>query len=171
MAEHRWDDDEGAFGGAATGPNPTDRGKLGTKRSVLTEGHGLPIAIVVAPANRNDMKLLAQTLEAVVVQRPQPSEALPQHLCADKGYDYSVCRQEAEAQGYRPHIRSRGEECRERTVHPDVHPHRWVVEVCHSWLNRFRKILVRFEKLQPTHLGLLQFACAYIVFKRTRVFE
>ena len=50
-----------------------------------------------------------------------------------------------------------------------VLPRRWVVEVCHSWLNRFRKLLVRFEKKLETHLALLQFACAYIVLKRARV--
>jgi putative transposase len=137
----------------------------------LTEGRGIPIALVVAPANRNDMKLLAATLEAVVVERPQPTPETPQHLCADKGYDYDVCRQEAEEHDYRPHIRSRGEEQRDRRAHPDAHPRRWVVEVCHSWLNRFRKILVRFEKLEATYLALLQFASAYIVFKRARVFE
>jgi putative transposase len=125
----------------------------------------------VAPANRNDMKLLAETLEATVVERPVPTSEAPQHLCADKGYDFAVCRQEATEHGYAPHIRSRGEEHREKIAHPDAHPHRWVVEVCHSWFNRFRKILVRFEKLQPTHLSLLQFACAYIVFKRAQVFE
>lgn len=129
----------------------------------------MPIAIVVAPANRNDMKLLAATLEAVVVERPEPTPETPQHLCADKGYDFPICRQEAAEHGYRPHIRSRGEEHREKIAHPDAHPRRWVVEVCHSWLNRFRKILVRFEKLEATHLALLQFACAYIVLKRSGV--
>jgi putative transposase len=131
----------------------------------------VPIALVVAPANRNDMKLLADTLEAVVVERPVPTPEAPQHLCADKGYDYPVCWQEAETHGYRPHIRSRRQERQEKLVHPDGRPRRWVVEVCHSWLNRFRKILVRFEKLEETHLGLLQFACASIVFKRASVFR
>jgi len=166
LAEHRWSDDQSPFGQEATGPNPTDRGKCGTKRSVLTEGKGVPIAIVVAGANRNDMKLLADTLEAVVIDRPEPTREEPQHLCADKGYDYPECRQVAEEHGYQPHIRARGEEQREKRAHPDYHPRRWVVEVCHSWLNRFRKILVRFEKLEASHLGLLQFACAYIVLKR-----
>jgi putative transposase len=110
------------------------------------------------------MKLLVDTLDALVVERPQPTPEQPQHLCADKGYDYAVCRQEAEEHGYQPHIRSRGEEQRERRTHPDAHPRRWVVEVCHSWLNRFRKVLVRFEKLVATHRALLQLACAYIVF-------
>jgi putative transposase len=138
---------------------------------VLTEGQGIPIAVVVAGANRHDMKLLADTLDAVVVVRPEPTEEAPQHLCLDKGYDYDACRQEAEGQGYIPHIRSRGEERQEKRERPGYRPRRWVVEVCHSWLNRFRKLLVRFEKKLETHLALLQFACAYIVLKRGEVFR
>jgi IS5 family transposase len=134
----------------------------------LTEGSGIPIDLVVAPANRNDMKLLAATPEAMVVERPQPTPKARQHLCADKDYDYEVCRQEAETHDYRLHIRSRGEEQREQRAPPDAHPRRWVVEVCHAWLNRFRKILVRFEKLEATSLALLHFASAYTVFKRAR---
>jgi putative transposase len=68
------------FGDAATGANPTDRGKQGTKRSTLCEGHGLPIAIVVAGANVPDMKLTAPTLDALIVTRPAPTAAQPQHL-------------------------------------------------------------------------------------------
>jgi putative transposase len=131
--------------GKATKPNPTDRGKQGTKRSVLTEGQGIPLAVVVAGANRHDMKLLADTLEAVVVERPQPSaEKLP-NLCGDKGYDYPDSRQEAVLHQYIPYIRSRREERQEKQDNPGYSALRWVVEVCHSWLNRFRKILVRFE--------------------------
>lgn len=170
LAEYRWSDDQSPFGGEATGPNPTDRGKQGTKRSLLTEGHGIPLAVVVAGANRHDMKLLADTLEAVVVERPQPAEEKPQNLCGDKGYDYPDSRQEAVLHQYVPHIRSRGEERQEKQDNPGYRARRWVVEVCHSWLNRFRKILVRFEKNLATHLGLLQFACAYIVLKRAGSF-
>ena len=72
------------MGGEATGPNPTDRGKSGTKRSLLTDGQGVPLGVVVAGANRHDMKLVVATLEAIVVKR---LEAGPQHLCLDKGYD------------------------------------------------------------------------------------
>ena len=133
---------------------------------MLTEGQGIPIAVVVAGANRHDMKLLADTLDAVVVERPEPTEAAPQPVCLDKGYDYDACRQVAEQHEYIPHIRSRGEEQREI---PGYRPRRWVVEVCHSWVNRFRKLLVRFEKKLETHLALLQFACAYIVLKRAEV--
>jgi putative transposase len=138
---------------------------------VLTDGRGIPLAIVVAGANRHDMKLLAATLEAVVTERPEPTDEAPQHLCADKGYDYAECREEAARLEYIAHIRSRGEEHQAKQTLPGYRARRWVVEVCHSWLNRFRKILVRFEKKRATHLALLQFACADIVLKRADVFR
>ena len=138
---------------------------------MLTDGQGIPLAVVVAGANRHDMKLLAATLEAVVIERPEPTGETPQHLCADKGYDYAACREEAARQAYIAHIRSRGEERQEKQAIPGYRARRWVVEVCHSWLNRFRKILVRFEKKLATHLALLQLACAYIVLKRADVFR
>lgn len=93
-----------------------------------------------------------------------------QHLSLDKGYDYEDCRQQALNHGYVPHIRTRGEEKKAKPENADDKPRRWVVEVTHSWLNRFRKILVRFEKKLEHHRGLLQLACAYIVFKRTGTF-
>jgi putative transposase len=127
----------------------------------------MPMAIVVAGANRHDMKRLAATLDMVVVERLEPTAEAPQHVCLDKGYDDDECRQVAEQ--YIPHIRSRGEEQREQRETPGYLARRWVVEVCHAWLNRFRKLLVRFEKKLETHLALLQFACAYIVLKRAGV--
>ena len=69
------------------GKNPTDRGKRGTKKSLLVEADGGPLGVVVAGANVPDCKLLAQTIEAVVVGRPEPTPEAPQHLCLDKGYD------------------------------------------------------------------------------------
>jgi putative transposase len=138
---------------------------------VLTEGQGIPIAVIVAGANRHDMKLLAAALDAVVVERPEPTGAAPPHVCLDKGYDYDECRQVAERHGYISHIRSRGEEQREKRAVPGCRARRWVVEVCHSWVSRFRKLLVRFEKKLETHLALLQFACAYLVLKRAEVFR
>ena len=116
------------------------------------------------------MTLLAETLGAVVVPRPLPTAAAPQHLCADKGYDYDVCWDDARSFGYTPHLRARGEELREREQRLNVRPHRWVVEVSHAWLNRFRKLLVRFEELEESALALLYFACAHIALKRAGLF-
>jgi putative transposase len=129
----------------------------------------MPLAVIVAGANRHDLKLLADTLDAVVVERPEPTEAAPQHVGLDKGDDDDECRQVAEQHAYLPQIRARGQEQREKRQIPGYRPRRWVVEVCHSWLNRFRKLLVRFEKKLETHLALLQFACAYMVLKRAEV--
>ena len=78
--------------GKKTGRNPTDRGKQGVKRSVLTEGHGIPVGLAVDGANRHDMKLVRETLESIIVERPESTEEQPQGICLDKGYDYEeVC--------------------------------------------------------------------------------
>jgi putative transposase len=108
-----------------------------------------------------------------VSERPEPTGQAPQHVCLDKGDDSDTCRQVAEPHEYLycSPIRSRGAEQRERREIPGYRPRRWVVEVCPSWLNRFRKLLVRFEKKLETHLALLQFACAYIVLKGAGVFR
>ena len=79
--------------GGKTGPNPTDRGKSGVKRSVLTEANGVPVGLAVAGANRHDMKLVRATVEAIPVERPAPTPEQPQGLCLDKGYDYDEVRQ------------------------------------------------------------------------------
>jgi transposase len=92
------------LGGEATGPNPTDRGKGGTKRSLLTKEHGIPIGIAVAGANRHDSKLVDATLRTLVVARPTPTSATPQHLCLDKGYDAATVRQLIAVWGYTAHI-------------------------------------------------------------------
>ncbi len=94
------------------GHNPTDRGQYGTKRSTLSEGHGLPLAVTVAGANVHDMKLTGGTLDALVMVRPAPTDEQPQHLCLDAGYDYDLPRYAAEHRGYTTHIRPRGEERR-----------------------------------------------------------
>ena len=69
------------------GPNPTDRAKNGVKRSLLVEKDGGPLPITIAAANVPDAKLLAQTIDAIVLERPEPEPDYPQHLCLDKGYD------------------------------------------------------------------------------------
>ena len=155
--------------GKKTGPNPTDRGKRGTKRSLLVDGHGIPLALETAGANEPDMVLVADTLASPMLPRPAaPDET--EKLCADKGYDYPICWAQIRQFGYEPHIRSRGEEARERQRYPEYKPRRWVVEVTHSWLNRFRKLLVRFEELDDSYRALLCFACAYIALHRSGSF-
>ncbi|HEY9909822.1 MAG TPA: IS5 family transposase [Thermosynechococcaceae cyanobacterium] len=87
----------------ATGANPTDRGKSGYKRHLLTEGQGIPLAFVLSGANRQDMKKLAALLDAKVLESPPMTQG-QSHLCLDRGYDYEACRQAAQERGYTPHI-------------------------------------------------------------------
>lgn len=157
------------LGGEATGPNPTDRAKVGTKRSLMTDGNGMPIGVAVAGANRHDKKLTEATLQSLIVERPDPEEQ-PQHMCLDKGYDFDDIRELLEAWGYTAHIRTRGEEEKRQRDIPGYQARRWVVERTHSWLNRFRRILVRWEKKADNYLALLHFACAWITFHATEVF-
>ena len=100
------------LGGKSTGPNPTDRGKLGVKRSLLTEAKGIPIGVVVAGANRNDFRMARATIESIPVARPQPTEKAPQGMCLDKGYDYEEVRSLLSEFGFTAHIRARGEGAR-----------------------------------------------------------
>ncbi|MDE2508698.1 MAG: transposase [Planctomycetota bacterium] len=98
------------FWGDHTGPNPTDRAKNGTKRSIIVEQNGGPLGVVVARANVHDTKLLEQTIEAIVVERPDTSDQNPQHLCLEKAYDNPTGRAAASAHGHTPHIRRIREE-------------------------------------------------------------
>jgi putative transposase len=155
------------LGGQGTGANPTDRGKKGTKRSVLTDGNGIPLSIVVDGANRHDKKLVKGTLDAIVIQRP--SHKIVQNICMDKGYDFPDIRELVKEYGYTAHIKSRGEE-NIRIQMPGFRARRWVVERTHSWLNRFRRLLVRWEKKIENYLAMLYLACAWITFRAAGLF-
>ena len=100
MAGGRWCDGQGPFWGDQIGPNPTDRAKMGVKRSILVEADGGPLSVVIAGANVADFKLLEDTIEAIVVERPECTEQAPQHLCLDKGYDKQPAREVVERHGY-----------------------------------------------------------------------
>ncbi len=158
------------LGGEDTGPNPTDRGKSGTKRCLLTDARGAPLALSVAGANRHDMKLTAATLDNLVLPRPQPTPKARQHLSLDKGFDYQEVREVLEARQYIEHIRCRGEEVQAKRDIPGYRARRWVVERSHSWMNRFRRILIRWEKKTANYQAMLELACAFICFRIARVF-
>ena len=158
------------LGGDQTGPHPTDRGKGGGKRSVLTEGHGVPVGALVAGANRTDMKLVRATLESIVVARPEPSEEQPQGMCMDKGYDYAEVRDTLSEFGFTAHIRARGEEARAMQQKAGFKARRWVVERAHSWMNRFRRLLIRWDKQPANYLAFVHFACGLIAFRAAGLF-
>ena len=135
---------------------------------MLVDGEGVPLALVVTGANRHDVSQLETVLDSIVIERLDIFDH-PQHLCLDKGYTGEPALEVVVLRGFIPHIRSRGEEKTERTYNPDHKARRWIVEVTHSWINRFRKLLVRYEKLTSSYLGLLMFACAFIAFRKANV--
>ena len=137
---------------------------------MLTEGQGVPIGLAVEGANRHDMKLVRATIESLVVDRPEPTEEEPQGMCLDKGYDYDEGREILEEFGFTAHIKARGEEAKEIKQEAGKQARRWVVERSHSWLNRFRRLLVRWDKKPENYLAFLHFACALIAFRAAGLF-
>jgi putative transposase len=104
------------------------------------------------------------TIGAIPVARPVPTPSEPQGLCLDKGYDYPEVPALAAAFGFTLHLRTRGEETRAKR-HAGAKARRWVVERTHSWLNRFRRLLIRWEKRPDTYLALLHFALGLITWR------
>jgi putative transposase len=136
------------------------------KRSLLVEKDGGPLAVVIAGANVPDAQLLAATIDAVVVERPEPEREYPQHLCLDKGYDNETGWGVIVDYDYEPHIALIRDERPER---PKRHPaRRWVVERTLAWLSKCRAILARWDKQASNYLGLLQLGCALLWYRRYR---
>jgi putative transposase len=171
----QWQSVDGAMtkaplGGEKTGKNPTDRGKLGTKRSLQTEATGIPVGLAVGGANIHDTKLLQETI-ADCIDRATGFVDGEEHLCLDKAYDSAAIRELVkQVYGYAAHVRSRGEEKRELNRKAGERPRRWVVERTHGWLNRFRAILIRWDKKVQNHMAGLHLALAYLIFSRLGVF-
>jgi putative transposase len=119
-----------------TGPNPTDRAKLGTKRHLLTDGQGIPLSVVITAANTHDMKAATNTLDNIVVKRPYSKiNKERQNLCLDKGYDFLEIENSVIKKGYCPH-------------------------------NRFRKLLVRYEKKTENYFELVCLGCCILIYRR-----
>ena len=119
----KWQAADGAItkaplGGEKTGKNPTDRGKTGTKRSLLVNEQGLPLGLVVSGANTPDGKLLETTLLAMPVERPD-AEEVEQHLSLDKGYSGEPCATIAENQGYILHVPDKDNAKKNASGNPD----------------------------------------------------
>lgn len=153
------------LGGERTGKNPTDRGKQGAKRSLLTEANGVPVGLAVEGANRHDKKLVEATLESIPVARPEATAEEPQGMCLDKGYDYDDTRELVQEFGFTAHVRARGEEAKALKREAGFKARRWVVERTHSWMNRFRRILIRWEKKVENYFGMLHLVCAFITYR------
>lgn len=155
-------------GGEVTGKDPTNRGKLGTKRHLVVDRQGLPLGVTISGANVHDSRVLADAVDAIPPlrlpgkRRGRPRKR-PAKLHADKGYDYPRCRRALRACGIIPRIARRGIESRER-----LGRYRWVVERTLSWLNRFRRLKVRYERRADIHLAFLSLGCALICWKQVQ---
>lgn len=146
-------------GGANTGPNPTDRGKSGQKRSVLTEGHGLPVGVVIAGANRHDSRLLESSLECL----SRFGFNLPERIRVDldAGYDSKKTRDTLERLGCEHQISPKGEFIKIN------HTRRWKVERVNSWHTRgFGLLQVVLDRGAAAQQAWIQLANAIIVLKR-----
>jgi putative transposase len=106
----------------------------------------VPVGLAIDGANRHDSKMARATLESIPVKRPKPTRTNPQGMCLDKGYDYDNVRDLVKEFGYTAHIKARGEEAQAIKRQAGFKARRWVVERTHSWMNRFRRILTRWEK-------------------------
>ena len=115
------------------------------------------------------MKLTEATLASIPIDRPEPQPYHRQHLCLDKGYDFDEVRALVEAFGYTAHIRSRGEQAKALRRDAREKARRWVAERTHSWLNRFRRILIRWEKKISNYVALLHFVFGLITFRCTGI--
>jgi putative transposase len=154
--------------GKKTGKNPTDRGKLGVKRSTLIDGRGVPLAVAVDGANVPDQKLVGETLDSIPIERPEPTPAEPQHLCLDKGYAGEPVDCEVRTRGYEPHVPRKVNEP-PKPSHRRGKARRWKVERTHSWLNRARRLLIRWEKKVANYLGFLHLQFAIVALRAAKV--
>lgn len=157
------------LGGEATGPNPTDLGKSGTKRHLLVDGRGVPLAFHLSGANRHDLNGLSHLLdqEKLLAARPEPTEEALQHLCLDKAYDAEEADELLKKLSYMGHIKRRGEESDKPGVGEVLYPaRRWKVERSISWMNNMRKLRVRWEKKAESYRGLWMLAAALITYRR-----
>ena len=130
------------------------------------DGRGVPLSLVATGANRHDSTQLELVLDEIVIDGPGNVE---QHLCADKACDGRAALQVAVLKGYVPHVKTRGQEIREKKKNPAWKARRWVVEASHSWFNGFRKIPVRYEKRSDTCMGLLHMAAAIKGYRKADV--
>ena len=130
------------------------------------DGRGVPLSIIVTAANVNDGKRIDEVLSSIVVKRTRTPKRRSKHLCADAGYRSAECRRIVDKHGYIPHVVDRRQEASAKRRQPGKKARRWVVEVSHSWFNRFRKLLVRYEKLERTFMGLNHLAAAIIAFRK-----
>jgi transposase len=149
-------------GGEATGPNPVDRGKPGSKYHLVVDRHGIPLAVRLSAANAHDATQLMPLVDAIppiIGPRGKPGRPRnrPGKLHGDKAYDSSALRRALRSRGITPRIARRGIDASER-----LGRHRWVVERSLAWLLGCRRLGIRYERRADLLQGLLHLACALL---------
>lgn len=130
----------------------------------------MPVGLAIDGANRHDKKLVEATLKSIPVRRPKPGRGAPQGMCMDKGYDYDDTRDLVEEFGFTAHVHARGEEAKALKKRAGFKARRWVVERTHSWMNRFRRVLIRWEKKPANYLAMLHLALGVITWRAADLF-
>ena len=153
------------LGGEATGPSPVDRATSGTKRRVLSDGRGAPLAVVVAGANAPDKTLALETVDSTAVERPEKVIYRLHHLSLDAGYNYDDVIAGLRERDYLLHLRPPASA--EIAVAPEKQypARRWVVERTHAWHNKFRRLLVRWEKKLDHYYAMIDLASVLIIWR------
>ena len=127
----------------------------------MTDGRGIPISIVLAEANVPDYQLFRETIESIAIKRPAPTIRHPQGLNLDKGYEYEEVEESARNYGFELHLRRKREKKRKPRRGK---ARRWMVERAHSWFNRNRAVLIRWEKDPENYEAMLRIAAALIAY-------
>jgi transposase len=150
-------------GGDLTGPNPTDRGKPGSKMHVLSDRAGIPLSVAVSAANVHDSQALKALVKAIpaVRSRRGPRRRQPVKLHADKAYDQPELRLWIRRRGMAVRIARKGIESTER-----LGRHRWVIERTMSWLTGYHRLAIRYDRKGTHYLGFLTLAAALTCFKK-----
>lgn len=133
----------------------------------MVDARGVPLSLVASGANRHDSFLLRATLSGIVCSRPEPGSGCVETLCADAAYVGFPALAASRLHNYQLNVKTRRQETEEKQKHPDYQARRWVVERSHSWFNRFRKLLVSFEKTEASYTALLSLAAALICWRQT----
>ena len=158
MCVRRWGEKD-------NGPNPTDRAKPGMKDHLLVDGRGVPLSAVVTAANVNDHVALPDLLANPIIVRQPPSRNDLQHLCLDAAFDNETTRRRLSREYYMAHIAPKSGRADDGPPHEGGQARRWVVERTHAWLDRFRRLVVNWEKTTESRYAFLCLACALIAYR------
>jgi transposase len=149
----------GQKGGAKTGANPTDKGKAGTKRHLVSDRKGIPLAVALTAANVHDSMVFEELIDAIApIKRPRGRpRKRPQKLHADKAYDDKKCKGALRRRRIKTRIARKGIESSEK-----LGRHRWIVERTLAWLSKYRRLTIRYERRDDIHEAFLHLGCSLI---------